>query len=85
MGQFMSEYEKLKEKGLGRGRPKHTDEQREQSVQTNAARQEARRRSHMVLKNRHQDEFSQIYEAELKSILSDQNMTDSQRAKKTRK
>lgn len=85
MGQIMSEYDRLKEKGLGRGRPKHTDKQKEQSTQINAARQEARRRAYMVLKNRHQDEFRQIYEAELTSITSDQEKNDSQRAKKTRK
>lgn len=67
----MSEYEKLREKGLGRGRPRLTDEQRAQSQALNAARQEARRRAHLVLKNRYVEEFSEIYQRELNSIISE--------------
>jgi hypothetical protein len=66
----MSEYEKLREKGLGRGRPKLTDEQKAQSQALNSARQEARRRAHLVLKNRYSDEFAEIYERELSSIVA---------------
>lgn len=78
----MSEYNKLKEKGMGRGRPRHSDEQRARSQAVNALRQEARRRAHLVLKSRHQDEYTKIYEAEMKSL---QDGDISKRPKKTRK
>lgn len=67
----MSEYKKLKEKGINRGRPRHTDEQRAVSQIRNAVRQEARRRAHLVLKSRHVDEFNAIYEAEMASLMKD--------------
>ena len=67
----MSEYDKLKEKGMGRGRPRHTDEQREKAKAINAIRQEARRRAHLVLKNRHDEEFREICEQEMKALLAE--------------
>lgn len=67
----MSEYKKLKEKGITRGRPRHTDEQRAISQIRNAVRQEARRRAHLVLKSRHVEEFNAIYEAEMSSLMKD--------------
>jgi len=79
----MSEYGKLKEKGLGRGRPKHTVEQRAKAAETNALRQEARRRAHMVLKSRHQEEYSEIYESELKEMVTSGETP--RRSKRTRK
>lgn len=80
----MSEYEKLKKKGMGRGRPKHTPEQKEQSLKNNAMRQEARRRAHLVLKGRHAEEFAAICEAEMKS-LERAEASQSKRKKTTRK
>ena len=79
----MSEYNKLKEKGMGRGRPRHTEEQKVQSQATNAMRQEARRRAHLVLKSRHIDEYNDIYEAEFSAMQS--TGTTARHAKRTRK
>lgn len=78
----MSEYGQLKAKGMGRGRPRHTPEQREKSLAVNAMRQEARRRAHIVLKNRHSDEYADIYEAELSALSSEKPQP---RQKRTRK
>jgi hypothetical protein len=80
----MSEYEKLKKKGMGRGRPRHTPEQQEQSLKNNTMRQEARRRAHLVLKGRHAEEFAAICESEMKS-LQKAEAAQSQRSKRTRK
>lgn len=79
----MSDYAKLKEKGLGRGRPRHTPEQKAKAAELNSVRQEARRRAHMVLKSKHNDEYCEIYEAELKALLGDGGSP--RRAKRTRK
>lgn len=78
----MSEYSKLKEKGMGRGRPRHSEEQKAQSQILNALRQEARRRAHLVLKSRHIDEYNDIYDAELKELQSGSTV---RRQKRTRK
>lgn len=67
----MSEYTKLKQKGMGRGRPRHTPEQRKKSFIQNSMRQEARRRAGIVLRNRHEKEFLDIYEQEIKALLLD--------------
>jgi hypothetical protein len=80
----MSEYEKLKKKGMGRGRPRHTPEQQEQSLKKNAMRQEARRRAHLVLKGRYSDEFAEICKVEMKS-LERAEASQSKRKKTTRK
>ena len=79
----MSEYDKLKQKGMGRGRPRHTPEQKAESPARNAVRQEARRRAHLVLKNRHSGEFTEIYEQELKALASENS--PAKRTKSTRK
>lgn len=79
----MSEYDKLKQKGMGRGRPKLTPEQKEVSQERNLLRQEARRRAHIVLKSRHAEEFSAIYEQELKALGAESTQT--RRSKSTRK
>ena len=79
----MSEYDKLKQKGMGRGRPRHTPEQKAEAQARNAVRQEARRRAHLVLKNRHAEEFDAIYEQELRSLASEN--APAKRAKSTRK
>lgn len=81
----MTEYSKLKEKGLGRGRPRHTPEQRKVAQEANSARQEARRRAQIVLKNRHKEEFSQIYEVELKALLAGASSQPARRSKSTKK
>jgi len=78
-----SEYGKLKEKGMGRGRPRHTQEQKEKAQLINTARQEARRRAHLVLKSRHMDEYNEIYDAELSALLS--GATEETKQKRTRK
>ncbi|MFM9027618.1 MAG: hypothetical protein ACKOQ6_06445 [Bacteroidota bacterium] len=49
----------------------------------NSLRQEARRRAHMVLKSRHQEEYGDIYEAELKAMVATGETP--RRAKRTRK
>lgn len=77
-----SEYGKLKEKGMGRGRPRHSEEQKEVSTKVNSARQEARRRAHLVLKSRHIDEYAEIYETELSVLLIEES---SNKPKRTRK
>jgi hypothetical protein len=64
----MSEYNKLKNSGLGRGRPKLNEEERVLRKQMNSVRQEARRRAHLVLQHRHQDEYNKIFEEEFKSL-----------------
>lgn len=81
----MSEYEKLKQKGMGRGRPRHTSEQRAQSRQVNALRQEARRRAHLVLKGKHRDEFQAIYESEIKALENSLSPSNGEQGKKARK
>jgi len=78
-----SEYGKLKEKGMGRGRPRHTPEQKEKAQFVNTARQEARRRAHLVLKSRHIDEYNEIYGAELSALLSGD--IEEKKPKRTRK
>jgi hypothetical protein len=81
----MSEYEKLKQKGImSRGRPRHTPEQQEQSRVLNSFRQEARRRAHLVLKERHAEEFEEIYLAELKDLQKATRQTQD-RVKTSRK
>jgi hypothetical protein len=64
----MSEYSKLKNKGLGRGRPALKPEEREQRKEFNAKRQEARRRAHIVLQHRYAEEYEKIFSAELKEL-----------------
>jgi hypothetical protein len=81
----MSEYEKLKQKGImSRGRPRHTPEQQEQSRVLNSFRQEARRRAHLVLKERHSEEFEEIYNSELKDLQKTTRQTQD-RVKTSRK
>jgi len=81
----MSEYSKLKEKGMGRGRPRHTEEQRAKAKALNAVRQEARRRAHLVLKSRYEEEFAAICEQEMNTLLTEQSDSSSPKKKATRK
>jgi hypothetical protein len=67
----MSEYVKLKRKGLGRGRPRHTPEQRIKAQLQTSMRQEARRRAGIVLKTLYEDDFIEIYEQELKALIAE--------------
>ncbi len=67
----MTEYSKLKEKGMRRGRPKHTEEQKAVAEITNKARTEARRRAGLVLKDRYKKEFEEIYNIELKECIAE--------------
>ena len=64
----MSEYSKLKNKGIRRGRPRLSEEEKIERKQLNTIRQEARRRAHLVLQHRHQDEYIEIFEEELKVL-----------------
>lgn len=81
----MSEYSKLRESGIKRGRPRHTPEQRAASQVRNSVRQEARRRAHLVLKARHSKEFNEIYEAEMKDLINSASATAEKKTKRTRK
>lgn len=65
----MSEYAKLKNKGLGRGRPRLSEDEKIQRKELNAARQEARRRAHLVLQHRHSDEYEKIFNLELSNLV----------------
>lgn len=64
----MSEYAKLKNKGLGRGRPRLSESERMLRKEANAVRQEARRRAHLVLQHRHADEYEKIFNTELMNL-----------------
>jgi hypothetical protein len=64
----MSEYNKLKSKGLGRGRPALSPEERESRRDTNAKRQEARRRAHIVLQHKYAEEYERIFSTELREL-----------------
>lgn len=81
----MSEYSKLREKGINRGRPRHSPEQKAASQLRNSLRQEARRRAHLVLKARHADEFNEIYEKEMSDLIKQATASESQKSKKIRK
>lgn len=65
----MSEYSKLKNGGLSRGRPRLSDEEKASRREMTAKRQEARRRAMVVLQHRYPDEFNTIVESELKALL----------------
>jgi len=81
----MSEYSKLKEKGINRGRPRHSPEQKAASQLRNSLRQEARRRAHLVLKARHADEFNEIYENEMNDLIKEATSSEKAKPKRTRK
>lgn len=81
----MSEYSKLRESGIKRGRPRHTAEQRAASQVRNSVRQEARRRAHLVLKARYSEEFNEIYEAEMKDLINSASAAAEKKTKRTRK
>ncbi len=64
----MSEFSKLKNKGLGRGRPRLSDKERANRKELVAKRQEAHRRAKIVLVHRHQKEYQEILTIELKAL-----------------
>jgi hypothetical protein len=64
----MSEYNKLKNKGLGRGRPALSEEERQSRRELNAKRQEARRRAHIVLQHKYAEEYEKIFATELREL-----------------
>lgn len=66
----MSEYNKLKSSGLGRGRPKLSAAEKQMRNQLTAMRQEARRRAHIVLQHKHIKEYNQIFDSELNVLSS---------------
>lgn len=67
----MSEYAKLKNQGLGRGRPRLSDEERESRRAVNQLRQEARRRAGIVLQRRHADEYEKLISDETTALMED--------------
>jgi hypothetical protein len=67
----MSEYAKLKNQGLGRGRPRLSDEERESRRAINQIRQEARRRAGIVLQRRHSDEYENLVIEETNALMDD--------------
>jgi|688.fasta_scaffold00969_26 hypothetical protein len=67
----MTEYSKLKEKGMGRGRPKHTAEQKAAAEIKNRARTESRRRAVLVLVDRHREEFQDISDVEFLACVKE--------------
>jgi hypothetical protein len=81
----MSEYSKLREKGINRGRPRHSPEQKAASQLRNSLRQEARRRAHLVLKARHFDEFNEIYENEMNDLIKQATSSVKAKTSKSRK
>jgi hypothetical protein len=81
----MSEYSKLREKGINRGRPRHSPEQKAASQLRNSLRQEARRRAHLVLKARHFDEFNEIYENEMNDLIKQATSSAKAKTSKSRK
>lgn len=66
----MSEYNKLKQKGLPRGRTPLTPEEKQLRVMRNKMRQEARRRAGIVLQHRYAEEFEMICESEFQALQS---------------
>jgi hypothetical protein len=64
----MSEFNKLKNKGLGRGRPRLSDKERANRKELVTIRQEAHRRAKIVLVHRHTEEYNKIFALELKSL-----------------
>lgn len=71
----MSEYNKLKAKGMKKGRPKFTGVEKQRSLALIGMRQEARRRAYLVLKSRHTDEYSQIYDNEFLALVNESPMS----------
>ena len=67
----MSEYAKLKNQGLGRGRPRLSDEEREMRRAMNQLRQEARRRAGIVLQRRHAEEYEKLIMDETTSLTDE--------------
>jgi hypothetical protein len=65
----MSEYDTLKKRGLVRGRPRLSEEEKQSRKELTGKRQEARRRASLVLQHRYADEYVKIFEDELKALL----------------
>lgn len=65
----MSEYDTLKKRGLVRGRPRLSEEEKQNRKEMTVKRQEARRRALLVLQHRHSEEYAKVFEEELKAVL----------------
>ena len=65
----MSEYAKLKKKGLPKGRRPLPAEKERRNV-LNQKKQESRRRAGIVLQHKYAEEFAELCEAEFKALLS---------------
>ncbi|CAB4156622.1 hypothetical protein UFOVP658_85 [uncultured Caudovirales phage] len=65
----MSEYNKLKSKGLSKGRPPLSEQERAERKAIYGKKQEARRRAHIVLQHRYAEDYQRIYSMELKELL----------------
>ena len=68
----MTNYNELKKSGLGRGRPALSAEEKAERKRTNALRQEARRRAHIVLQHRHSDEYQELFNEELSNLVKEE-------------
>lgn len=66
----MSEYNKLKKKGLPRGRKPLSPEERKQRAAIVQMKQESRRRAGIVLQHKHAEEFADLCELEFKALLN---------------
>ena len=66
----MSEYSKLKQKGLPRGRTPLSPEEKQLRVVRNKMRQEARRRAGIVLQHKYSQEFEEICDSEFRALQS---------------
>lgn len=78
----MSTYQEMKTKlGSRRGRKPLPAEERERRAKERQAklrrRMEAKRRAWFVLEHKYSDEFTKIYEEELKSLEKDSNFSSS--------
>jgi hypothetical protein len=66
----MSEYNKLKKKGLSKGRKPLSAEERQQRAAVVQMKQESRRRAGIVLQHKYAEEFAALCELEFKALLS---------------
>lgn len=66
----MSEYNKLKKKGLPRGRKPLSPEEREQRAVIIQMKQESRRRAGIVLQHKYAEEFAALCELEFKALAN---------------
>lgn len=71
----MSAYEEIRAKGLKRGRKPLPPEEKQSRVRMHKLRQEARRRAAIVLQHNHAEEFKQLLDKELESLIQSEETT----------